>query len=65
MNTRIIEYKLIVHHSAHFMEEEVNALIGNGWEPLGGVSESHYTNNYQYAQAMVKRSSNSFPEQSS
>jgi len=52
------EYQLIYGMSEHELEEQVNALIKQGWKPLGGASISVLTKpgawNLVSAQAMVR-----------
>jgi hypothetical protein len=36
---KIIGYKLIIHRADH-VENEVNALVDKGWQPLGAPSVS-------------------------
>ncbi len=55
------QYKIVLNSHADILEREVNELIAQGWQPLGGVGmaykheHSHnVVSHLMYAQAMVK-----------
>jgi hypothetical protein len=54
-----MEYKAIECQTTEQLIGEVNRLIADGWEPIGGISASLSENDeYQYfvaAQAMIRR----------
>ena len=57
---KYLEYKVVEAESIDELNEEVNAMIADGWEPLSGVSvslsEGEHYQFYAAAQAMVRRS---------
>tara|TARA_Y100000310_G_C20193560_1_gene583601 strand:+ start:337 stop:507 length:171 start_codon:yes stop_codon:yes gene_type:complete len=54
-----MKYIAIECETVEVLTEEVNAMIEDGWEPLGGVSTTlSESNDYQYfcvAQALIKK----------
>ena len=51
-----MEYKIIEAHYTDTLARLVNVLIGEGWEPQGGVAITFdSSNNAVYIQAMVRR----------
>lgn len=57
---RVLEYKIISDNEPDAMQKSVNDCLGQGWQPLGGVScgisesdEYYYT---LYSQALVRYS---------
>ena len=51
-----MKYKLVSTKSATDLTEQVNALIAEGWQPLGGVALGGDALNRFFAQAMTKAS---------
>ena len=55
-----MEYTILTRSEARSLEEDVQAMIAQGWEPLGGVSCSLSETTDErwllFAQAMIKRS---------
>lgn len=51
------QYAIVTDKQAGAVMREVNGLMADGWEPLGGVvaTGSHYRSDREYAQSMVKR----------
>ena len=59
----ITEYEVVKSQSVHRLRDNVKRLIGEGWQPFGGISSSPTTyidENYEnsdtvmFSQAMVK-----------
>jgi hypothetical protein len=56
------EYDVALADNPSDLHENVTEMIRNGWEPLGGVAVSHWSENVggqwykqqEYAQAMVR-----------
>lgn len=56
----MMEYKAIAATSIFALDEAVNKLIAQGWEPIGGVSiamvdRGKPSEKYLYAQAMIRQ----------
>ena len=53
-----MDYKVIECGDVETLEKEVNELIQEGWQPLGGVSASYtsteYSEDFVVCQAMIK-----------
>jgi hypothetical protein len=61
-----MEYTIITGDYAHHVAADVNKLIAEGWEPLGGVGVSihvHEDGNWlhRFAQALVKEDAKTNP----
>ncbi len=52
MEKKISNYKVVKYQKLSELEKEVADLIGEGWQPLGGVAIAN--ENLDHAQAMVK-----------
>ena len=52
-----MKYRIVIAKDGASLEEEVNRLIAEGWEPLGGVAiDNSYDRHYfSCAQAMIIR----------
>ncbi|MGC1274629.1 MAG: DUF1737 domain-containing protein [Planctomycetaceae bacterium] len=51
-----MEYRLVETSGAQALEQDVNALIAQGWLPTGGVAVATYgAGTWWYYQAMVRR----------
>ncbi len=54
-----MEYKVVAKKYVSELENAINELIKEGWEPQGGIAYSKYPINstkyeYKYLQAMIK-----------
>lgn len=49
-----MEYKVVQECFPEVLDESVNEMIEDGWEPLGGASSAGEYNQY-YIQAMVRK----------
>ncbi len=60
--SRIIEYQVVVATGDNKqLNQRVNALIQQGFQPFGGVSEAVDNQVFYYTQAMVKYENDSQP----
>lgn len=60
MKGDILEYRIVTHTYEGRLQEAVNLLVHDGWEPQGGISKvdnvSHSGTGYEsVSQAMVRR----------
>lgn len=54
-----MKYKIIEKESKIDLEREINKLIDDGWEPIGGISYScGYGYGENYVQAVIKELKN-------
>ena len=51
---RVMEYKIVSSHRLFEVEQEVRALIREGWRPIGGIAIAHNSGILHYAQAMIR-----------
>jgi hypothetical protein len=52
---KIVEYKLLSHHSKDILVEYINyQLLKEGWQPLGGICYDRSRDMPIFFQAMVK-----------
>ena len=53
-----MEYKVIENDNLYSFENEVNSLLKQNWEVLGGISTAYDRRNYCYfyTQAMIRKS---------
>lgn len=50
---KIIDYKIVKNVSLKVMEENINTLIKNGWQPYGDMVTGGYHSHYEKYQPMV------------
>jgi|FLMP01.2.fsa_nt_emb hypothetical protein len=50
----LMEYATVTRESALELSNQVNIMIGMGWEPIGGISHAKVGKNFTYCQAMSK-----------
>ena len=51
-----MKYKVVEKRGREDLEKEVNNLLSDGWEPVGGIDVFHAPNGvWWYFQAMIKR----------
>lgn len=50
-----MEYIIATRESGHELIAKVQRLIGDGWEPIGGVSHNVVGKKITYSQALIKK----------
>ena len=58
----MMEYKVATGEQPHLLELEVERLIEQGFKPVGGVTYCRDGYSINYAQAMTKEPTYSFPD---
>lgn len=57
-----MEYTLVYDNIPDQLIQKVNKLIGEGWEPIGGIAVTRNDVEEVFYQALVKKNSIGFPE---